>query len=89
MQAYIHTRIDAYIHTYMLGRIRGIYRGKLHTIQDAVLQFKDALMQSELGADMAVHGEEVCPAQSNGTCEIAYLYIYKKATTTARTIQDI
>ena len=51
-------------------------------------EFKDALVQSELGADMAVHGEEVCPSHCKGICEIADTYIFKK-TTIARIIQDI
>ena len=49
---------------------------------------QESLVRSELGADMAVHGEEVCPSHCKGICEIADTYIFKK-TTIARIIQDI
>ena len=39
----------------------------LHLTGDSP-EFKDALMQSGLGADTAVHGDEVCPAHCKGKC---------------------
>ena len=43
-------------------------RGSLLHLTGDSPEFKDALMQSGLGADTAVHGDEVCPAHCKGKC---------------------